>query len=94
MLDQTSMDALYKACQNKLQVVVNYMKKTTGEFVTHTGGVQEINSGEGIIWLWDTQRNDSIRKFYIANIQGIEVLNIPYVGNGYPIKIDGQELGF
>ena len=99
MLDQMSNDALVKACQNKLQVVVNYQKKTTGEFVSHTVGVQEIGvnnkTGEPCLWGWDVMSNDHIRCFLLAYITGIEVLNIPYVNmTGYPIKINGVELGY
>ena len=87
-----SEQALAQACQNKLQVIINYTKKTTGEFVTHTCGIQEINGN--LIWGWDISLQDHIRKFLLENIQSIEVLNIPYiVTNGYPIKINGAIVG-
>ena len=98
MLTDQDMQALVTATTNKLQVVINYVKKTTGEYVTHTCGIQEIGahnkSGEPGIWGWDTSLNDNIRFFAMANIQSIEVQNIPFfpVG-GYPIKINGQIVG-
>ena len=97
MLDMNSEQALAQACQNKLQVIINYTKKTTGEFVTHTCGIQEIGVdkvGEPCVWGWDVNLNDHIRIFLIAYIQSIQVLNIPYiVTNGFPIKLNGVIVG-
>lgn len=98
MLDQVSMDAMYKACANKLQVTLTYLKKTTGETVIHTVGIQEIGTdkvGQPCIWGWDTSTNDHIRIFLLDYIQAIQVLDIPFIPQGgFPIKINGQEIGY
>lgn len=98
MLSEQDMQALVTATTNKLQVVINYTKKTTGEFVTHTCGIVEIGvnvkSGEPGIYAWDVNFNDNIRFFVMANINSIEVLNLPFFPQGgYPIKINGQIVG-
>lgn len=83
---------LEEACKNKLQVVLNYTKKTTGENVQHQGGIYEINGD--ILWLWDTNLNDNIRKFLIENINSFEVLNISFFPpQQFPIKINGEIVG-
>jgi hypothetical protein len=93
MLDAVSTDAMIKALQNKLQVTINYTKKSTGEAVTHTGGIQEIDGN--ILWLWDTSLNDHIRKFLLENITGIQVLDVPFFPTGgFPLKLNGEILGY
>jgi len=99
MLDQTSLEALTTACQNKLQVTLTYVKKTTGETVVHTIGVQELGgvnkAGQPVVWGWDTSLNDHIRAFLVDFIQGVQVLDIPYINStGFPIKINGVEIGY
>jgi hypothetical protein len=91
-------EPLLDALRNKLQVTLTYTKKTTGETVTHTGGIYEINSADKsgpVLWLWDTTTNDNIRKFLLGNIVNVQVLATPFQTNGmWPLKIDGQEIGF
>ncbi len=99
MLDQTSMEAMVTACQNKLQVTITYMKKTTGETKVYTGGIQEVGgvnkAGQPCIWFWDMSTQDHIRDFLLSNIVSIQVLDIPYPNtNGFPIKINGVEIGY
>jgi hypothetical protein len=98
MLDQVSMDAMVKACQNKLQVVLTYLKKTTGETVVHTVGIQEIGvdkKGQPCVWGFDVSLQDHIRIFLIDYIEGIQVLDTPYFPQGgYPIKINGEIIGY
>lgn len=99
MLDQISLEAMVTACQNKLQVTITYTKKTTGETKVYTGGIQEIGgvnkAGQPCIWFWDVSRNDTIRDFLLDNIQSIQVLDIPYINTtGFPIKINGVEIGY
>jgi|YelNatPaOPRAMG01_1025707.scaffolds.fasta_scaffold00723_8 predicted DNA-binding transcriptional regulator YafY len=93
----TNFDAVATAIRNKLQVSLSYQKKTTGEIVQHTGGIYEIGankSGETVIWLWDTMRNDTIRQFLVSNIIDFQVLNIPFQTNGmWPLKINGEIVG-
>lgn len=94
-----SIDPLVEAMRNKLQVTLVYLKKTTGEIVTHTGGIYEINANDptsgAVLWLWDTTTNDKIRKFLIGNIQSFQVLQTPFQTNGiWPLKLNGQELGY
>jgi len=98
MLDQVSMQAVTTACQNKLQVTLTYLKKTTGEVVTHTIGIQEIGAdkkGQPCIWGMDTSLMDHIRVFLLDYIQSVQVLDTPYINSGgYPIKINGVEIGY
>ena len=93
----TSFDAIATAIRSKLQVTLTYQKKTTGEIVQHIGGVYEIGpnkSGETVIWLWDTSRNDTIRQFLPDNIIDFQVLDIPFQTNGmWPLKINGDIVG-
>ena len=97
MLSQLDMDALVTATQNKLQVTLTYLKKTTGEIVVHTIGRQEIGvdkKGQPCIWGMDTSLMDNIRIFLLDYVQAIQVLNIPYNNSSiYPIKINGQIVG-
>ena len=98
MLGQQDMEALTQATTNKLQVVITYTKKSTGEVVTHTCGIYEIGqnkSGAPCVWGWDVNSNDSIRQFLIANINSIQVLDTPFFPpNAWPIKINGQIIGY
>lgn len=83
---------LIDACRNKLQVTLNYTKKTTGEMVVHTGGIYEIRDDR--IWLWDTNENTNIRQFIIGNIDSFQVLNVPFFPpREWPIKINGEIVG-
>jgi hypothetical protein len=83
---------LYEACRNKLQVTLDYTKKD-GTLVQHTGGIYEIRSSEGCLFLWDTNSNDSIRKFLIGNINNFQVLDAQFFPpNPWPITIDGQTI--
>jgi len=89
----TDIEALVEAALNRLQVSLNYTKATTGEIVNHKGGIVEIRSSEGILYLWDTTLNDHIRKFILANINSFQVLpeKFDYMSaGGYPIVINGQ----
>ena len=94
MIDE---QALATALTNKLQVTIIYQKASTGEIVTHTGGLYEIGvnkKGNPCLWLWDTSTNDAIRNFLLANIQELQVLDIPFQTNGaWPLKINGQIVG-
>jgi hypothetical protein len=86
---------LYEACRAKLQVTISYMKETTGEFVTHTGGIYKIGEnkkGNAAFWLWDVNLNDTIRQFLISNIDNLEVLSVPFIPPHpeWPIEIDGE----
>lgn len=85
---------LIEAATNEFLVTLNYTKKTTGEFVTHTGGIYEIgpdkNTGATVIWLWDTEKNDTIRKFLPENVVSFQVLGIKFFRpQPWPIKING-----
>lgn len=98
MLSQEDMTVLIQAATNKLQVTITYTKKSTGEVVTHTGGIYEIGvnkSGAPCCWIWDTSRNDSIRQFLLENINSLQVLETPFFPpNAWPIKINGQIIGY
>ena len=98
MLSEQDMTALVQAATNKLQVTLTYTKKSTGEMVTHTGGIYEIGvnkAGAQVLWLWDIIANDNIRQFLIANINSIQVLDTPFFPpNPWPIKIGGQIIGY
>jgi hypothetical protein len=93
----TDLGPLYTACQNKLQVTISYTKETTGEFVSHTGGIYEIGAnkkGNDVVWIWDTALGDHIRQFLISNINELEVLATPFIPpEPYPIKINGEIIG-
>uniref|UniRef100_A0A7C3SMS8 WYL domain-containing protein n=1 Tax=Dictyoglomus turgidum TaxID=513050 RepID=A0A7C3SMS8_9BACT len=97
MLTSQDLAALEKATANKLQVVINYTKKTTGEAVTHVCGIYEIGynkAGEPCVWGWDVNSNDNIRQFLISNIDSIQILDVPfYPPHPWPIKINGQIIG-
>jgi len=83
---------LVEACRGKLQINIDYTKKTTGETVHHQGGIYEIDGN--ILWLWDTNLNDNIRKFLIENINSFEVLNVAFFPpQPFPIKINGEIVG-
>lgn len=99
MISTQDYDALLKAASNKLQVVLTYKKKTTEEINTYTIGIQEIGgvnkAGSACIWGWDVQKNDHIRDFLIDNIQRVQVLDTPYYNvSGFPIKVNGVEVGY
>jgi hypothetical protein len=87
-------NVLVTALQGHLIVTLTYQKKTTGETVTHTGGLYEINSADpsgAVVWLWDTSLNDHIRKFLIGNIIDVQVLQEAFVPTqGWPFKLNGQ----
>ena len=88
-------NVLITALQGHLIVTLTYEKKTTGEIVVHTGGIQEINSSDplsgAVVWLWDTSLNDHIRKFLLGNIIDVQVLQETYTSlQGFPFKLNGQ----
>lgn len=93
MLSSTDVQAITEAAMARLQISIVY-QKTSGDVavVAHTGGIVEINSGTGFLWLWDTSQNDHIRRFFLQNIQSVQVLQIPFdnmSAGGYPLKING-----
>ena len=92
-----NVDELVVALRNSFQVTLVYQKKTTGETVTHTGGIQEIGvnkAGNSCLWLWDTSLNDHIRDFLLSNIVSYQVLNLPYISTtGFPLKLNGEIIG-
>lgn len=85
---------LIEATKGRKQVVLEYQKKSTGEIVTHTGGIYEIGSnksGEPCLWLWDTALGDNIRQFLLSNIQSFQVLEADFFPpNSWPIKVNGE----
>ena len=84
---------LYEACRGKLQVTLDYTKKD-GTFVQHTGGIYEIDSPKGLLWLFDTNLNDHIRKFFLGSINSFQILDtVFFPPQPYPIKIDGEIVG-
>jgi len=85
---------LIEACQGMLQVTLNYTKKN-GEIVEHTGGIYEIRTMEGNLWLWDTNTNDHIRKFLLNSINSFQVLDLQFIKPQaeYPILVDGITYG-
>jgi hypothetical protein len=86
----TDLAPLYEACQNKLQVSLDYTKKD-GILVQHTGGIYEIRASDGCMFLWDTSLNDNIRKFLFSGINNFQVLDAQFFPpNPWPIVIDGQ----
>ena len=94
MLSDTDFQAMVDAAMRRFQVSVTY-QKTSGDqsVVQHTGGVVEINSDTGFLWLWDTNENDHIRRLYLANIMSLQVFPTPFdnaSAGGYPLKINGQ----
>ena len=84
---------LFEACRGKLQVTLEYTKKD-GTYVQHTGGIYEIRSNEGKLWLWDTTVNDHIRVFIMDSIQNFQILDAPFFPpQPFPIKIDEEIVG-
>jgi hypothetical protein len=83
---------LYEACRGKLQVALTaYTKKDGSISSDHVGGIYEIDSAKGLIWIWDTNRNDTIRKFFISNIDSFQVLDtVFFPPQPWPIQIDGE----
>ena len=93
MLTDTDMEALMQAALNRFQIRFTYLKATTGETVQHTGGIVEIRSSEGVAFIWDTELNDHIRKFILANFYSLQVLPQRFdnaSAGGYPLVINGQ----
>ena len=91
MLSDTDIQALMDAAMRRFQVTLTYMKKTDGTTVTHTVGIVEMTGDT--LWGWDTQLNDHIRRFYMENIQGIQVLPFTFnniAAGNFPLKINGQ----
>jgi len=93
MLSATDVQALMQAAMSRLQISIMY-QKVSGDMaqVTHNGGVVEINSDTGFLWLWDTSLNDHIRRFYLQQIMSLQVLQMPFdnlSAGGYPLKING-----
>jgi len=93
----SNLEPLILALKNKKIVTLVYLKETTGETVTHTGGIYEIGpnkAGKESLWLWDTELNDHIRNFLIENIDSFQVLdtdfNPPYP---WPLKLNGEIVG-
>lgn len=78
---------------NRKIVTFTYTKKTTGEIVTHTGGIYELGNNKQlnrVIWLWDTTTNDHIRQFLVENIGDFQVLDTTFEPNpAFGLKIDG-----
>jgi len=96
MLSNTDVQALMEAAMARLQVSIMY-QKVSGDMgvVSHTGGVVEINSDTGFLWLWDTSLNDHIRRFYMSQILSLQVFQIPFdymSAGGYPLKINGATM--
>ena len=94
MLSDTDVQALMDAAQKRLQIAITY-QKVSGDMqvVNHQGGVVEINSDTGFLWLWDTTTNDHIRRFYMQNVMSLQVLDLAFdniSAGGYPLKINGQ----
>jgi hypothetical protein len=94
MLSETDVQALMQAAMARLQITIMY-QKVSGDMsmVSHTGGVVEINSDTGFLWLWDTSQNDHIRRFYLQQILSMQVLQTPFdsmSAGGYPLKINGE----
>jgi len=83
---------LYEACRGKLQIALtSYTKKDGSISSDHVGGIYEIDSANGIIWIFDTVLNDHIRKFFIGSINSFQVLDTPFFPpQPYPIQIDGE----
>lgn len=93
MLSDTDIEAMLDAAQKRLTISFEYVKKETGELVTHTGGVTKIDSSVGAMWLWDTGLNDHIRRFILQNMGPLRVLPMPFdnaAAGGYPLEINGQ----
>lgn len=93
MLSETDVQALMQAAMARLQVSIMY-QKVSGDMsmVSHAGGVVEINSETGFLWLWDTSTNDHIRRFYLQQILSLQVMQTPFdnmSAGGFPLKING-----
>lgn len=89
----TDLTPLIEACRNKLQIALtSYTKKDGSVVMDHVGGIYEIRGDE--LWIWDTNRNDTIRKFFISSINDFQVLDIPFSPpHAWPIKIEGEIVG-
>lgn len=89
-----NVDVLVNALTSRMQVTLTYQKKTTGEVVTHTGGIYEIGvnkAGNPCLWLWDTSKNDHIRDFLLSNIVSCIPLQIPFQPDPqFPLKLNGE----
>lgn len=82
------MDVLLQAHMAHMQITIDYTKASTGEAVTHTGGIYEIRGDR--MFLWDTTLNDTIRQFIIGGITRLEVLAMPFTPTqGWPYKLNG-----
>jgi hypothetical protein len=83
-----------EAATARLQVSITYQKVSGDKaMVTHAGGVVEINSDTGFMWLWDTSLNDHIRRFYMNQVLSLQVLQMPFdymSAGGFPLKINGE----
>jgi len=85
----TDITPLIEATKNRKQVTFTYEKKTTGDTVTHTGGIYEIRGDS--LWMWDINSNDSIRRLYLSNIFDFQVLDATFFPpQPWPIKIEGE----
>lgn len=91
-----NVDELVNALRNRMQVTLTYQKKTTGQIVTHTGGIYEIGAnkvGNPCLWLWDTSTNDHIRDFLLSNIISYQVLQLSFQPSPeFPLKLNGEIL--
>lgn len=91
-------DPLVEALIHKKIVTLEYTKATTGEIVSHTGGIYEIGTnkkGDNCLWLWDTNSNDTIRQFLLSNIESYQILDADFMPpNPWPLKLDGSEIGY
>jgi len=91
-------EPLVEALLHKKIVSLEYTKATTGEIVSHTGGIYEIGTnkkGESCLWLWDINSNDTIRQFLLGNIIGYQILDTDFMPpNPWPLKLDGAEVGY
>jgi hypothetical protein len=91
MVAQDIIDAL----TNMRLISLTYTKEKTGEMVNHKGGMYEIGTnkaGREVIWLWDTDRNDTIRQFLIDNIVSYDIHpEEEFIRtNPWPIKLYGE----
>ena len=84
---------LIEAARNMKIVSLTYVKKN-GEVVDHIGGIYEIGenkAGREVIWLWDTERNDTIRQFFPESIMNYQITDQDFIRpNPWPIKIYGE----
>ena len=83
---------LYEACRARKVVDLTDYTKRDGTHVSHTVGINEIDTANGLLWGWDVNENLHIRKFIMNDINAFQVLDQDYVSSQFPIKIDGVEV--